>query len=99
MPGIIGERLFAVLDLKGQGYVDLKEFVHGFFKIYYSNLDTKLKLAFDLYDFDKDGFIIKEDVKLILSHIPMTNSVAGKVAEEGAFTQEGGGSQVFLDRI
>ena len=48
MPGIIGERLFAVLDLKGQGYVDLKEFVHGFFKIYYSNLDTKLKLAFDL---------------------------------------------------
>jgi len=86
LPGIIGERLFAVLDLKGQGYVDLKEFVHGFFKIYYSNLDTKLKLAFDLYDFDKDGFIIKEDVKLILSHIPMTNSVAGSVAEEGAFT-------------
>ena len=40
----------------------------------------------DRYDFDKDGFIIKEDVKLILSHIPMTNSVAGSVAEEGAFT-------------
>jgi hypothetical protein len=36
---------------------------------------------------------------LILSHIPITNTVAGKVAEEGAFTQEGGGSQVFLDRI
>jgi len=36
------------MDLKGQGYVDLKEFVHGFFKVFYSNLDTKLKLAFDL---------------------------------------------------
>jgi hypothetical protein len=51
------------------------------------------------YDFDRDGYIIREDVKLILSHIPITNTVAGKVAEEGAFTQEGGGSQVFLDRI
>lgn len=58
LPGIIGERLFAVMDLKAQGYVDLKEFVHGFFKIFYSNLDTKFKLAFDLYDFDKDGYII-----------------------------------------
>lgn len=29
----------------------------------------------------------------------MTNSLTGSVAEEGAFTQEGGGSQVFLDRI
>jgi hypothetical protein len=46
------------------------------------------------YDFDRDGYIIREDVKLILSHIPITNTVAGKVAEEGAFTQEGGGSQV-----
>jgi hypothetical protein len=36
------------MDLKSQGYIDLKEFVHGFFKIYYSNLDTKLKLAFDM---------------------------------------------------
>ena len=37
------------MDLKGQGYIDLKEFVHGFFKIYFSNLDTKLKLIFDMY--------------------------------------------------
>ena len=100
------------MDLKGQGYIDLKEFVHGFFKIYFSNLDTKLKLIFDMYvkafhyytlfcryDFDKDGFIIKDDVKMILSHVPITNTVTGHVAEEGAFTQEGGGSQVFLDRI
>lgn len=48
LPGIIGERFFAVLDLNQSGYVDLKEFVHGFFKIYYSDTDTKLKFAFDL---------------------------------------------------
>jgi len=67
--------------LNGDGFVDLKEFVHGLFKIYYSTLETKIKLAFDMYytiiiyyfryDFDKDGFVIKEDVRLILSHIPI----------------------------
>lgn len=51
------------------------------------------------YDFDKDGFIIPEDVKLILSHVPITNTVTGRLAEEGAFTKEGGGSQIFLDRM
>jgi hypothetical protein len=77
----------------------LKEFVHGFFKIYFSNLDTKLKFIFDIYDFDKDGYIIKEDVKLILSYIPTTHTVSGQMAQEGMFTQEGGGNQVFADRL
>ena len=36
------------MNLNGTGYVDLKEFVHGMFKVYYSTLDTKLKLAFDM---------------------------------------------------
>lgn len=99
LPGIIGERFFAVLDLKSSGYVDLKEFVHGFFKIYYSDTETKLKFAFDLYDFDRDSYIIPDDVRLILSHIPIENTVAGHVRKEGHFTQSGGGSQVFLDRL
>lgn len=48
LPGIIGDRFFSVLDLNGDGFVDLKEFVHGLFKVYYSNLETKIKLAFDM---------------------------------------------------
>jgi len=48
LPGIIGERFFSVLDLNNDGYIDLKEFVHGLFKIYYSDIETKIKLAFDM---------------------------------------------------
>jgi hypothetical protein len=48
LPGIIGERFFAVLDLSKNEYIDLREFVHGFFKVYYSNLETKIKLSFDV---------------------------------------------------
>lgn len=48
LPGILGERFFAVLDLSKTGHVDLREFVFGFFKIFYSNLETKMKLCFDM---------------------------------------------------
>jgi len=43
------------------------------------------------YDFDKDGYIIKEDVRLVMSHIPIENTVGGAVIGEGKFTQTGGG--------
>jgi hypothetical protein len=48
LPGIIGERFASVLNLSGSGYIDLKEFVHGMFKIFYSDLATKIKLTFDM---------------------------------------------------
>lgn len=88
-----------MLDLSKNEYIDLREFVHGFFKVYYSNLETKIKLSFDMYDFDRDGYITKEDVRLILSHIPIVNTVNNKTECEGTFTKEGGGNQVFLDRV
>ena len=43
------------------------------------------------YDFDRDGYITKEDVRLILSHIPIVNTVTTKTAAEGTFTRDGGG--------
>ena len=43
------------------------------------------------FDFDRDGYITKEDVRLIMSHIPIVNMVQSKTVSEGIFTQEGGG--------
>ena len=43
------------------------------------------------YDFDRDGYVIQDDVRLILSHVPIENTVAGHVAKEGQFTSAGGG--------
>jgi Ca2+-binding EF-hand superfamily protein len=39
---------------------------------------------FNRYDFDKDGYIRKEDVRLILSHVPIDKTNIG--ASEGRFT-------------
>ena len=43
------------------------------------------------YDFDKDGVVKKEDVRLILSHVPIEKTILGNVIGEGKFTSEGGG--------
>lgn len=42
--------------------------------VYASTLDEKMKLAFEIYDFDSDGRISAEDVRLVLSYIPIRNS-------------------------
>ena len=100
LPGILGDRFFSVLDINGDKYIDKKEFLHGLFKLYFSNLETKIKLAFDMYDFDQDGYVKKEDIRLILSHIPIEKIVSkARKVHEGVFTSSGGGQEVFLDRI
>lgn len=71
LPGILGDRFFAIMDTNSDDYVDLKEFIVIMFKIYYSNLDTQIKMVFDIYDFNKDGKISPEDVRIILGFVPL----------------------------
>ena len=57
LPGVYGDRFFAILDTDGSGFIELKEFLVGFFRVYCSDFETNMKLAFEFYDFDKDGYI------------------------------------------
>ena len=52
---------------------------------------------FEIYDFDGDGLISKEDISTILSYMPVTKNVP--VTGEGKYTQEGGGASDFNERI
>lgn len=99
LPGILAERFFSLLDANNDEYIDLREFVYILFKIYYSSFDAQVKLVFDIYDFDKDGYITKEDVRIILSYIPILKESKTKANKEGAFSREGGGDENFETRI
>ena len=55
-----------------EGLTD-EEFVDGFFKLYMGTFQETSKIIFNLLDFYKDGVIKKEDVKLILSYLPLNN--------------------------
>lgn len=100
MPGIIGDRLFSNFDLNCDGYLDLTEFATNLLKIYSTEFKIKMKIVFDLYDFEKNGVITKEDVRLLLSHAPINkNSTEVNSLSEGQFTQNGGGGEEYTDRL
>ena len=48
MPGLLCDRFFKVMDINGDEHIDQKEFIHAMFKVYYSKLESKLKLVFDM---------------------------------------------------
>ena len=81
---MLGERFFAVMDLNNDGYIDCKEFLTGLLRVYCSTFEQKTKLVFDIYDFDMDGFVSKDDISAILSYMPIVKSTP--ILGEGKYT-------------
>ena len=74
------------------------EFVEGGCRLFSNNFSENLKLIFQLVDFDKDGIVTKEDLRIVLSHIPLAQILqesAMGINKEGQFTTSGGGRQEF----
>lgn len=51
--------------------MDVVEFIEGLATLFSENFDKLAKFIFDFYDFDKDGSISREDVRVVLSYIPL----------------------------
>ena len=68
---MIGQRYFQICDVNKDGYLDITEFLVGIFKLYYSDYDVKMQFIFDMFDFDGDGWISKEDIRTLMSHVPL----------------------------
>jgi len=61
-----------VLDRNRNDYIDVLEFIEGMTILFSENFEKLVNFIFDFYDFDKDGLISKEDVRVVLSYIPLT---------------------------
>ena len=71
LPIFIAEKLFkSFTKLSSQGLCE-EEFVDNFFKLYMGSFEETANIIFNLLDFDKDGIINKEDVKIVLSYLPL----------------------------
>lgn len=97
LPGLLAERIFAIMDNDKNNYLTMEEFLSGFLIFYCSTFDEKLKLIFDIYDFDSDGLISQRDIITIISCMPVIQSA--NVRGEGKYTKEGGGAQSFQERV
>lgn len=71
LPLIISEKLFISFDHDKDGYLSLKEFVKNLTDLYTGTFEEVMAIIFSLLDFDLDGFIIPQDVKLLLSYLPL----------------------------
>lgn len=75
LPGIVSDRFF-LLATEGakENRIVQEQFVNLMLRTFASSLDDKMELAFSMYDFDGDGEITAEDVRILLSYIPFRRS-------------------------
>ena len=74
LPIFIAEKLFmSFMKSSTQGLCE-EEFVENFFKLYMGSFEETTTVIFNLLDFDKDGIIKKEDVKILLSYLPLNDT-------------------------
>ena len=73
LPGIISERLFTVLDKDKDGVLSQSEFVNGMKSLFSQaeSFDSLARFIFDLYDFRSSEKIQKDDVRVVLSYVPL----------------------------
>ncbi len=74
LPGIIGERLFKVFDTNSNDSIELNEFIDRMKTLFFEEYEKNTQFIFDFYDFDNDGKINKEDIRVVLSYITLDDS-------------------------
>jgi Ca2+-binding EF-hand superfamily protein len=52
-------------------FINHDEFSLGMNNLYSGSFQKLINLVFEFYDFDKDGKISKEDIRIVLSYIPL----------------------------
>ncbi|KAF2205856.1 hypothetical protein GQ43DRAFT_436598 [Delitschia confertaspora ATCC 74209] len=61
-PNLIYDRIFAYYDTNKDGFIGFEEFVKGLDGLHSRDPDRKLRIVFDTYDIDGDGYISRRDV-------------------------------------
>ena len=99
LPGIIGDRLFRVFNKKNREYINLNEFSSGMKNLFCDDFDKTCKFIFDFYDYDINGQINKEDIRVILSYITLGDDVNSKTPMKNLSYSHRVNSQEELNNI
>ena len=75
LPGLISERLFSVFDSKNKGFLSIEDFTSSMIRLFSGDYEQLLNFIFDFYDFDKDHKITKEDIRIVLSYVPLYKKI------------------------
>lgn len=67
LPGMLGERLFAVFDRKSRDYLDFEDFICGLAAVVRGSLDEKIQFLFTMYDLKGNGFVSKQELTTMMN--------------------------------
>ena len=73
LPGLIGQRLFNLLNKRKNGYLSPSEFISGMCIIFCEEINSLINFIFQFYDFDEDDYITFDDVHSVLFYMPIIN--------------------------
>lgn len=82
LPGIIGERLFSIFNKSNNECLNPKEFIEGMLILFSESMSILIRFIFHFYDFNNDGNISKEDVRIVLSYLPLSRNFEQKINNE-----------------
>ena len=82
LPIFISEKLYSSFSYRNKEGLILEEFVDGFFRLYIGTFEDTAKIIFNILDYNKDGLINGDDVKLLLSYLPLNNDLSLNKKEE-----------------
>lgn len=64
----LSSKLYAIFNKEKDDLLSKEKFIDGMVSLYLSNIDSKATMIFNLCDFDNDGVIKRDDVKMIITH-------------------------------
>lgn len=68
LPMIISDKIYFALNEHGSKMITQTQFSNGIYQLLYNDLLYKFRICFEIFDFDNDGSVSKDDTFLILSH-------------------------------
>ena len=68
-PMIVSNKLYTTFNSHTKSQLSVDNFSSNIYTLLFGDIDDKMSMMFDVFDFDGDGSIIYEDVFLILSHL------------------------------
>ena len=99
LPIFIAEKLFKSFTKSSSQGLCEEEFVENFYKLYMGSFVETATIIFNLLDFDKDGIIKKDDVKIVLSYLPLNEVNAEKTEKNDLVSRIFGAQMKSLEEI
>ena len=78
LPMIISDKIFSALTGE-EKTLTLDDFSQGIYEVFFAPIEDKAQFSFDVYDFNKDNIIEKEDVFLILAHFHLIENTTNSI--------------------